>query len=61
MKKEILKITAKIKENLKSIDDDGVYHKLLDIIYEDVEQIEDVIYNDEINSGYGIDTDEEFE
>jgi hypothetical protein len=61
MKKEILKITAKIKENLKSIDDDGVYHKLLDTIYEDVEQIEDVIYNDEINSGYGIDTDEEFE
>lgn len=60
MKKEILKIVAKIKENLKSIDDDGVYHKLLDSIFEDAEQIEDIIYNDDINSGYGID-DEDFE
>ena len=61
MKKEILKIVARIKENLKSIDDDGVYHKLLDGVFEDAEQIEDIIYNDDINSGYGIDEDEDFE
>jgi len=61
MKREILKIVARIKENLKSIDDDGVYHKLLDSVFEDAEQIEDIIYNDDINSGYGIDEDEDFE
>ena len=61
MKKEILKVVARIKENLKSIDDDGVYHKLLDSVFEDAEQIEDIIYNDDINSGYGIDDDEDFE
>jgi hypothetical protein len=61
MKKEILKIVGKIKENLKSIDDDGIYHKLLDSVFEDAEQIEDIIYNDDINSGYGIEEEEDFE
>jgi len=60
MKKEILKIVGKIKENLKSIDDDGIYHKLLDSVFEDAEQIEDIIYNDDINSGYGIEEEEDF-
>jgi hypothetical protein len=52
---------GKIKENLKSIDDDGIYHKLLDSVFEDAEQIEDIIYNDDINSGYGIEEEEDFE
>jgi hypothetical protein len=61
MKKEILKVLFKIKENLKSIEDDGVSHSLLDDIFEDVEQIEDIIYNDDVNSAYGIDYDNGFE
>lgn len=52
MRKEILRIANQIKENLKSIDDDGVYHTLLEEIFEDVEQIEEIIYNDEMNFGY---------
>jgi hypothetical protein len=60
MKREILEIINRIKENLKSIDDDGVYHSLLDTIYEDAEQIEDIIHNDDLNIGYGIE-DEEYE
>jgi hypothetical protein len=61
MKREILEIALRIKENLKSIDDDGVYHSLLDTIYEDIEQIEEVIHNDDMNIGYGIETDEEYD
>lgn len=52
MRKEILRIANQIKENLKSIDDDGVYHSLLDKVFEDIEQIEEIIYNDEMNFGY---------
>lgn len=57
MKAEILKIVSRVKENLKLVDDDGVYHKLLDEIFDDVEQIEEVIYDDDIRDGYGFDSD----
>lgn len=57
MKAEILKIVSRIKENLKLVDDGGVYHKLLDEIFDDVEQIEEVIYDDDIRDGYGFDSD----
>jgi hypothetical protein len=59
MKLGILKIVNRIKDNLKSIEDDGVYHSLLDDIYEDVEQIEDTIYNDDVDSRWGVALDDD--
>jgi hypothetical protein len=50
MKKEILKLVEEIKGNLKQIDEDGVYHALLDDIYESLALIEDEIYEDELVS-----------
>lgn len=47
MKQRTLKIVNQIKENLKSIDKDGVSHPLLEDVYENLELIEDEIYEDD--------------
>ena len=47
MKQEILKLVNQIKENLKSIDKEGVSHPLIDDVYEKLELIEDEIYEDD--------------
>ena len=47
MKQRILKIVNQIKENLKSIDKDCVSHPLLEDVYENLELIEDEIYEDD--------------
>jgi hypothetical protein len=55
MKKEILKLVEEIKGNLKQIDEDGVYHALLDDIYESLALIEDEIYEDDAQQNEGLD------
>ncbi len=55
MKKEILKLVEEIKGNLKQIDEDGVYHALLDDIYESLALIEDEIYEDDAQENEGLD------
>ena len=55
MKKEILKLVEEIKGNLKQIDEDGVYHALLDDIYESLALIEDEIYEDDAEQNEGLD------
>jgi hypothetical protein len=55
MKKEILKLVEEIKGNLKQIDEDGVYHALLDDIYESLALIEDEIYEDDAQQNDGLD------
>lgn len=50
MKQRILKIVNQIKDNLKSIDKDGVSHPLHDDIYDQLALIEDEIYTDEDDS-----------
>lgn len=50
MKQRILKLVNQIKENLKTIDKDGVSHPLLENVYEDLELIEDEIYEDDAQS-----------
>lgn len=55
MKEEILKLVNEIKENLKQIDKDGVYHVLLDDIYESLSLIEDEIYEDDAQENEGLD------
>ena len=47
MKQKILRIVNNIKDNLKSIDNDGVYHPLHDDIYDQLSLIEDEIYDDD--------------
>lgn len=57
MKQRILKLVGQIKENLKSIDKDGVSHPLHDDIYDQLSLIEDEIYDDDAE--LGMDFDEE--
>ncbi len=57
MKQRILKLLSQIKDNLKSIDDDGVYHPLHDDIYDQLSLIEDEIYDDEAE--FGLELEEE--
>ena len=47
MKQQILKLVNRIKEDLKTIDKDGVSHPLIDNVYETLELIEDEIYEDD--------------
>jgi len=57
MNQKILRIIHQIKDNLKAIDDDGVYHALHDEIYDQLSLIEDELYiNDELD---GLDYEDE--
>jgi len=57
MNQKILRIIHQIKDNLKAIDDDGVYHALHDEIYDQLSLIEDELYiNDELD---GLDFEDE--
>lgn len=47
MKQSILKLVNQIKEDLKTIDRDGISHPLIDDVYEKLELIEDEIYEDD--------------
>jgi len=52
MNQKILKIVNQIKDNLKQIDDEGVYHPLHDEIYDQLSLIEDELYTSEDLSGF---------
>ena len=58
MKQRILKLVSQIKDNLKSIDNDGVYHPLHDDIYDQLSLIEDEIYDDDAELGLDFDEDD---
>lgn len=60
MKQKILRVVNDVKEHLKDIDDDGVYHSRLEDIYDSLSLIEDIIYTDDdadMNS-LGLDEDD---
>jgi|APGre2960657373_1045057.scaffolds.fasta_scaffold50865_2 hypothetical protein len=52
MNQKILKIVNQIKDNLKQIDDEGVYHPLHDEIYDQLSLIEDELYTSEDLDGF---------
>ena len=52
MSQKILKIVNQIKDNLKQIDDEGVYHPLHDEIYDQLSLIEDELYTNEDLDGF---------
>lgn len=58
MSQKILRIIHQIKENLKQIDNEGVYHPLHDDIYDQLSLIEDEIYEEDSQSD-GVSFDEE--
>jgi len=58
MKQNILKLVNQIKDNLKAIDDDGVYHPLHDDIYDQLSLIEDEIYDDDADSDIKFDEED---
>lgn len=58
MNQKILKIVNQIKDNLKSIDNDGVYHPLHDDIYDQLSLIEDEIYSEDAADEFGFDDED---
>jgi hypothetical protein len=60
MNQKILRILNQIKDNLKAIDDDGVYHALHDEIYDQIALIEDELYTSEDLDGFGYEDDEDY-
>jgi hypothetical protein len=55
MKQEILKLVNLIKDDLRDMEEDGVYHSLIDNIWESLAGIEDEIYEDDSNETDGLD------
>jgi len=58
MNQKILKILNQIKDNLKQIDDEGVYHPLHDDIYDQLSLIEEELYTDNEMEGFSFDEDD---
>jgi len=58
MNQQILKVISRIKENLKEVEMDGVTHSLFDDIYDNLGEIEDIIYDSEMEDGYTADEDD---
>ena len=52
MSQKILRIIHQIKDNLKQIDNEGVYHPLHDEIFDQLSLIEDELYSEDENAGF---------
>lgn len=58
MNQKILRLVDQIKENLKEIEMDGVTHNLFDDVYDRLGEIEDVIYDSEMEDRFINDEDD---
>jgi hypothetical protein len=58
MNQRILKIVNQIKDNLKQIDNEGVYHPLHDEIYDQLSLIEDELYTENDVDGFDFEDDD---
>lgn len=58
MNQNLLKLIDKIKNNVRDLDDEGISHPLIDKIYDQLTEMEDLIYenneseNDDSNGAY---------
>lgn len=58
MNQDLLKLIDKIKNNVRDLDDEGISHPLIDKIYDQLTEMEDLIYenneseSDDSNSAY---------
>ena len=58
MKARIMKLVSELKETLREIDESGASSELLDEMYDKLNQIEDEIYDEDLDSNnYGEDED----
>ena len=58
MQNKILKIVNEIKDYLKNIDNDGVYHPLHEEIYDKLSLIEDEVYSQEESDGFNFEDED---
>jgi hypothetical protein len=58
MSQKILKIINQIKDNLKEIDNDGIYHPLHDEIYDNLSLIEDELYSEDDADEFGFEDED---
>lgn len=58
MKARILKIVSELKETLREIDENGASNDLLDEMYDKLNQIEDEIYEDDLEGSNYSEDDE---
>lgn len=58
MSQKILRIINQIKDNLKQIDDEGVYHPLHDEIYDQLSLIEDELYAQDDSDTFNFDDED---
>jgi hypothetical protein len=58
MQNKILKIVNEIKDYLKDIDNDGVYHPLYEEIYDKLSLIEDEVYSQEESDGFNFEDED---
>ena len=58
MNQKILKVVNQIKDNLKQIDNEGVYHPLHDEIYDQLSLIEDELYTESDLDGFSFDEED---
>ena len=52
MNQKVLRLINQIKDNLKQIDNEGVYHPLHDEIYDQLSLIEDELYAENDSEGF---------
>lgn len=47
MTQQLLKLINQIKDDVRSLDDEGISHPTIDSIYEQLTELEDIIYEQE--------------
>ena len=47
MNQELLRLVDKIKSTVRDLDDEGISHPLIDKLYDQLTEMEDIIYEDE--------------
>jgi hypothetical protein len=51
MIRELLKLIDNIKDEVRSLDDEGVSHPKIDLIYEQLTELEDILYENDNSTG----------
>jgi hypothetical protein len=47
MNQELLRLVDKIKSTVRDLDDEGISHPLIDKLYDQLTEMEDIIYEEE--------------
>jgi len=55
MNSKLLPLIESIKDNLRDLDDEGIVHPLLEKVYEQLTEVEDIIYESDSTNESDID------